>query len=99
MNTSNPSLLKMFMLPEDYKQAEAIERRRRFEEDRKCRIFNARQRLIGVSNPSSLVGCGDLYKVRYRSHFAPVRFLHEAFSFRECVPMGTVQMSYKRDQS
>jgi hypothetical protein len=65
VNASNPSLLKMFMLPEDYKQAAAIERRRRFEGERKCRIFNARQRLIGVSNPDSLVGCQDLYKVRY----------------------------------
>jgi hypothetical protein len=53
------------MLPEDYKQAAAIERRRRLEEERKCRIFNARQRLIGVSNPGSIVGCQGLYKVRY----------------------------------
>jgi hypothetical protein len=55
----------MFMLPEDYKQAAAIERRRRLEEERKCRIFNARQRLIGVSNLGIFVGCQDLYKVRY----------------------------------
>jgi hypothetical protein len=39
----------MFMLPEDRKQAAAIERRRRVEEERKLRIFNARHRLIGVS--------------------------------------------------
>jgi len=39
----------MLMLPKDHKQAAAIERRRRFEEERKLRIFNARQRLIGVS--------------------------------------------------
>ncbi|PNF15395.1 RIB43A-like with coiled-coils protein 1 [Cryptotermes secundus] len=38
----------MFMLPEDRKQAAAIERRRRIEEERKNRIFNARQRLIGI---------------------------------------------------
>ncbi|PSN32995.1 RIB43A-like with coiled-coils protein 1 [Blattella germanica] len=38
----------MLMLPSDHKQAAAIERRRRFEEERKSRIFNARQRLIGV---------------------------------------------------
>jgi len=37
------------MEPEDHKQAAAIERRRRFEEERKSRIFNVRQRLIGVS--------------------------------------------------
>jgi hypothetical protein len=37
------------MFPEDHKQAAAVERRRRFEEERKSRIFNARQRLIGVS--------------------------------------------------
>ena len=40
----------MLMLPKDHKQAAAIEKRRRFEEERKLRIFNARQRLIGVSN-------------------------------------------------
>lgn len=45
------------MLPEDRKQAAAIERRRRIEEERKNRIFNARQRLIGVSNLDSSVGC------------------------------------------
>jgi hypothetical protein len=39
----------MLMLPIDHKQVATIERRRRFEEDRKLRIFNARQRLIGVS--------------------------------------------------
>jgi hypothetical protein len=55
----------MFMLPGDYKQAAAIERRRRFEEERKRRIFNARQRLVGVSKLDSSVGCQDLYKVRY----------------------------------
>ncbi|GFG36955.1 hypothetical protein Cfor_12483 [Coptotermes formosanus] len=38
----------MLMLPEDHKQAAAIERRRRFEEERKLRIFNPRHRLIGV---------------------------------------------------
>ncbi|XP_021918477.1 RIB43A-like with coiled-coils protein 1 [Zootermopsis nevadensis] len=38
----------MLMLPEDHKQAAAIERRRKFEEERKRRIFNDRQRLIGI---------------------------------------------------
>ncbi|CAG2063437.1 unnamed protein product, partial [Timema podura] len=38
----------MLMLPKDLKEAAAIERRRRFEEDRKCRIFNARKRILGV---------------------------------------------------
>jgi len=42
------------MLPKDHKQAAAIERRRRFEEERKLRIFDARQRLIGVSNEAIL---------------------------------------------
>jgi hypothetical protein len=37
------------MLLEDHKEVAAIERRRRFEEDRKSRIFNAKQRFIGVS--------------------------------------------------
>jgi hypothetical protein len=38
------------MSPEEHKQAAVIERRHRFEEERKKRIFNARQRLIGVSD-------------------------------------------------
>ena len=46
----DPSQFKMLMLSKDHKQAAAIERRRRFEEERKLRIFNARERLIGVSN-------------------------------------------------
>ena len=36
-------------LPVDYKEAAAIERRRRMEEERKSRIFNAKCRTIGVS--------------------------------------------------
>lgn len=35
-------------LPVDYKEAAAIERRRRMEEERKSRIFNAKCRTIGV---------------------------------------------------
>lgn len=35
-------------LPVDRKEAAAIERRRALEEQRKARIFNSRNRLIGV---------------------------------------------------
>jgi len=45
----------MLMLPKDHKQAAAIERRRRFEDERILRIFNAWQRLIGVSNVEVIV--------------------------------------------
>ena len=38
----------MLCLPKDRKEVELIERRRRIEEERKPRIFNARQRKIGV---------------------------------------------------
>ena len=43
-------------LPVDYKEASAIERRRKMEEDRKGRIFNAKIRTIGVSKPHSPTG-------------------------------------------
>ncbi|XP_068083123.1 RIB43A-like with coiled-coils protein 2 [Anabrus simplex] len=38
----------MLMLPQDLKEAAKIERRRKFEEERRGRIFNARNRLIGI---------------------------------------------------
>uniref|UniRef100_A0A182MJH0 RIB43A-like with coiled-coils protein 2 n=1 Tax=Anopheles culicifacies TaxID=139723 RepID=A0A182MJH0_9DIPT len=41
-------LNSLFVNHQDQKEALAIERRRRFEESRKQRIFNARRRLIGV---------------------------------------------------
>ncbi|XP_053659615.1 RIB43A-like with coiled-coils protein 2 [Anopheles marshallii] len=41
-------LNSLFINHQDQKEALAIERRRRFEESRKQRIFNARRRLIGV---------------------------------------------------
>uniref|UniRef100_A0A1Y9HAN8 RIB43A-like with coiled-coils protein 2 n=1 Tax=Anopheles farauti TaxID=69004 RepID=A0A1Y9HAN8_9DIPT len=41
-------LNSLFINQKDQKEALAIERRRRFEESRKQRIFNARRRLIGV---------------------------------------------------
>lgn len=40
--------LRPCVLKEDLKEAAAIEHRRRFEDERKKRIFNARQRLIGI---------------------------------------------------
>lgn len=43
-------MLKFQLLQvQDVKEAAAIERRRRYEEERKKRIFNARNRIIGVS--------------------------------------------------
>lgn len=42
--------LKPCTTKQDLKEAAVIERRRRFEEDRKQRIFNARQRVIGVDS-------------------------------------------------
>jgi len=53
----------MLMLPKDHKQAAAIERRRRFEEERKLRIFNARQRLIGVSKVEVILAPELYHKV------------------------------------
>lgn len=41
-------LNSLFIKHEDRKEAAAIERRRQYEEERKARIFNARQRVIGV---------------------------------------------------
>lgn len=38
--------------PKDLKEAARIEKTRQYEEQRKARIFNPRQRLIGVSRPS-----------------------------------------------
>lgn len=36
-------------IPKDLKEAARIEKTRQYEEQRKARIFNPRQRLIGVS--------------------------------------------------
>jgi hypothetical protein len=55
----------MLMLPIDHKQAAIIERRRRLEEERKSRIFNARQRLIGVSKVEVILST-QLYNKAYR---------------------------------
>lgn len=44
-------LNSLFVNHQDQKEALAIERRRRFEESRKQRIFNARRRIIGVRPP------------------------------------------------
>lgn len=41
-------LNSLFIKHEDRKEAAAIERRRQYEKERKARIFNARQRVIGV---------------------------------------------------
>lgn len=42
--------LKSCLSKQDLKEAASVERRRRFEEDRKKRIFNARERIIGVDS-------------------------------------------------
>lgn len=47
------------MLPADIKEAATIERRKRAEQERKGRIFNARQRLIGVRISQPLFTTGD----------------------------------------
>lgn len=38
-----------FALPKDLRESALIEKKRQYEEQRKPRIFNAKQRLIGVS--------------------------------------------------
>ena len=50
----DPSQFKMLIQPKNRKQAAAIERLRRFQEER-LQIFNARLRLICVSNVEVIV--------------------------------------------
>lgn len=68
-------------LPVDYKEAAAIERRRRMEEERKSRIFNAKCRTIGVR--FSPIDC--LFQIHTLevifSHFTLQTFYHFKFMF------------------
>ena len=71
------------MLPEDHKQVAAIEGRRRFEEERKLRIFNARQRLIGVSKVKVILALHFYYKTytkcrRLTAFSISVNFFHKS---------------------
>lgn len=67
-------------LPVDYKEAAAIERRRRMEEERKSRIFNAKCRTIGVRfSPTYTLSYQNSYA---RSHILPLQrqmFCHFKF--------------------
>lgn len=56
-------------LPVDYKEAAAIERRRRMEEERKSRIFNAKCRTIGVRFSPRL----SFPNSHIRSHIFPLQ--------------------------
>lgn len=67
-------------LPVDYKEAAAIERRRRMEEERKSRIFNAKCRTIGVSFSPTLsyqnsYARSHIFQL-YRQMFLPFQICH-----------------------
>jgi Ran GTPase-activating protein (RanGAP) involved in mRNA processing and transport len=94
----------MFMLPEDHKQVAAIEGRRRFEEERKLRIFNARQRLIGVSKVKVILALQFYYKTytkcrRLTAFSISVNFFHkssltEKMFLKNCLNICTSQIHF-----